>query len=98
MIIRKTSNLCITKCCKEKHVDLLLIGEEEKRHYVLIKDHMIILYITEENIFVIIFYKLLVQRKLEKAIPKTALRLMANNRLHCLKKMNMLNSKIMREK
>ena len=26
------------KCCEEKHVDLLLIGEEDKRHYVLIKD------------------------------------------------------------
>ena len=26
------------KCFKEKHVDLLLIGEEGKRHYVLIKD------------------------------------------------------------
>ena len=26
------------KCCEDKHVDLLLIGEEEKKHYVLIKD------------------------------------------------------------
>ena len=26
------------KCFKEKHVDLLLMGEECKRHYVLIKD------------------------------------------------------------
>ena len=26
------------KCCEEKHVDLLLIGEERKRHYVVIKD------------------------------------------------------------
>ena len=26
------------KCCEEKHFDLLLIGEEEKRHYVLAKD------------------------------------------------------------
>ena len=25
------------KCCEEKHVDLLLIGEERRRHYVLIK-------------------------------------------------------------
>ena len=25
------------KCCEEKHVDLLLIGGEGKRHYVLIK-------------------------------------------------------------
>ena len=26
------------KCCEEKHVDLLLIGEEGNRHYVLIKN------------------------------------------------------------
>ena len=26
------------KCCDEKHVDLLLIGDEGKRHDVLIKD------------------------------------------------------------
>ena len=26
------------KCCEEKHVDLLLMGDERKRHYVLIKD------------------------------------------------------------
>ena len=26
------------RCCEEKHVDLLLIGKERKRHYVLIKD------------------------------------------------------------
>ena len=25
------------KCCEEKHVDLLLIGKQGKRHYVLIK-------------------------------------------------------------
>ena len=32
------SNLCVKKCCEEKHVDLLLIKENGKRHYVLIKD------------------------------------------------------------
>ena len=26
------------KCCEDKHVDLLLIGEGEKKHYILIKD------------------------------------------------------------
>ena len=26
------------QCCEEKHVDLLLVGEVGKRHYVLIKD------------------------------------------------------------
>ena len=32
------------KCREEKHVDLLLIGEEGKRHYVLIKDYNIFMY------------------------------------------------------
>ena len=33
----KYPNYILKKCCEEKHVDLLLIGER-KRHYVLIKD------------------------------------------------------------
>ena len=32
------------KCCKEKHVDLLLIEEEGKRNYVLIKDFNTFIY------------------------------------------------------
>ena len=32
------------KCCEEKHVDLLLIGEEAKRHYVTIKDFNTFMY------------------------------------------------------
>ena len=55
------------KCCEEKHVDLLLIGEEDKRHYVLIKDFNTFTYDHtlhrgREHIFVIV-YKLLVQKK-----------------------------------
>ena len=26
------------KCCEDTHVDLLMIGEGQKKHYVLIKD------------------------------------------------------------
>ena len=32
------------KCCVVKHIDLLLIGEEEKGHYVLIKDFNMFMY------------------------------------------------------
>ena len=32
------------KCCEEKHVDLLLIGEKGKRHYVLVKDFNTFMY------------------------------------------------------
>ena len=42
--IKETSNLCIKKRWKEKHFDLLLIGEEGKRHYVLIKDFSTFMY------------------------------------------------------
>ena len=27
---------CLKKCCEDKHVDLLLIGEGDKKHYVVI--------------------------------------------------------------
>ena len=32
------------KCFEEKHVDLLMIGEEEKRHYVFVKDFNTFMY------------------------------------------------------
>ena len=55
------------KCCEDKHVDLLLIGEEGKRHIVLIKDFNTFMYYhtlhREKNIFVVIVYKLLEQQK-----------------------------------
>ena len=48
------------QCCEEKHVDLLLIGEGEKK-------------------------------------LKIALKLMVKKRLRCLRKVNMLNSKILKK-
>ena len=55
------------KYCEEKHVDFLLIREEGKRHYVLIKDFNTFMYNHtlhhEKNIFVVIVYKLSVQKK-----------------------------------
>ena len=68
MKIRKTSNLFIKKkCCEKKHVNLLLIGQEGKRHYVLIKDFNTIIYDhtfhRKKNIFAVIAYRLLVQKK-----------------------------------
>ena len=38
MKIKKTFNLCIKKCCEEKHVDLLSMEEKGNRHYILVKD------------------------------------------------------------
>ena len=34
----------LEKCCKEKHIDLLLLGEEGKWHYSLIKDFNMFVY------------------------------------------------------
>ena len=54
------------KCYEEKHVDVLLIGEEGKRHYVLIKgfntptfDYTLH---RGKKHFVVVVYKLLVQQ------------------------------------
>ena len=59
--IRK-NNLCI-KNCEEKHVDLLLIREEGKRHYVLAKDFNAFIYYQGKSFFVVIVYKILVGKK-----------------------------------
>ena len=52
------------KCCEEKHVDLLLTGEEVKRHYVLINDFNTFIYNhtlhRKKKIFAVI---VLVQKK-----------------------------------
>ena len=41
---KKYSIYVSKKWCEEKHVDLLLIGEEGKRHYVLLKDFNTFMY------------------------------------------------------
>ena len=58
-----TQSMYQKKCCEDKHVALLLIGEENKSTMFLSKisihSCMIIHYIVEENIFVVIAWKLL---------------------------------------
>ena len=64
----------------KRQLDLLLIGKGI-RYYVLIKDlpySCIIHYIVEENIFVIIVYKLLAQKKFYNVILMIASKLMVN--------------------
>ena len=60
--------MCQEKCFEDKHVDLLLIKEESKKYYVLVNDFstlcMIMQYSVEVNIFVVIVYKHLVQKKI----------------------------------
>ena len=45
MKIRKNPNYVFEKCCEEKHVDLLFLGEKGKRHYVLIRKFNTFVYI-----------------------------------------------------
>ena len=65
------------KWCKEKHVDLLLIGEGENSNMflsvILIDSCMIIYYIVEENIFIFI------------------VKINGKKRLRCLRKMNIIH-------
>ena len=55
------------KCCEDKHVDLVLIGEREKKNCVLIKDFNTFMYDHTlhhgKNIFIVIVCKLLEQQK-----------------------------------
>ena len=73
------------ECCEEKHVDLLLLGEEGKNTLVLSKilipSCIIIHYIVEENTFAFIIYKYLVQKKYQNVKLKAALKLMINKGL-----------------
>ena len=46
---------------EEKHVDLLSLGEEGKRHYIFVKDFNTLHRV--HNISLVIVYKLLVQKK-----------------------------------
>ena len=86
----------------KRHIDLLLLGEEDKTHHFLIKilinSYLIIHYTVEENGFVVIVFKLLVQQKFYKFILMNALQLMVKKLLRYLKKVNMSDSKIMKEK
>ena len=54
------------KCFEEKCVDLLLIAEEDKTHYVLIKHLSTNMYghslLCGRKIFVVIVYKVLAQK------------------------------------
>ena len=52
----------------------------------LICASLIMHYPVEDNIFALIVYKLLVQKKYQNVMLKIALKVMLNKRLRCLKK------------
>ena len=72
------------QCCEEKHVNLLLTGEEY-RNYILIKD------------FSIFMYDHTLQQEMLKTHIKDCFKTNCKKRI-ILPKVNLLNSKIMKEK
>ena len=90
------------KCGVDKHVDLLLIGEWEKKHYVLVKDFSTFKYdhTLHRGRKHFCRYCLQASRTAENlnVILKIALKLIVNKLLRWLKRVNILNSKILEEK
>ena len=81
--------------------DLLLIEEEGKTHYVLIKDFNT--YMSDltlhraENIFTVIIYKLLEKQKKLKCHFKGYFKINTKQNIKIPQKVNMLDSKIMKK-
>ena len=73
-------NILIYRCFKKKTEGTMLLLKN------LIHSYMIIHYTVEENIFNIIVYKVLAQRKCENVISMIGLKLMVNKKLSCLKR------------
>ena len=90
------------KCCEEKHVDLLLIGEEGKRHYLFINDFNTLIYDHTLPRGRKHFCRYCLQAFSTEGIPKRhlkdCLQINCKKRIIMPKKGNMLNSKIMKEK
>ena len=58
---KKKYSIYVSKNTFRRHINLLLIGKQSKRRYVLMKDFDTFMhYVVEENIFVVIVYRLLV--------------------------------------
>ena len=102
MKIKKYPIYVSKQCCKEKHVDLLLIGEGEKKH-ILSKDFNSIMYDHSlhrgrKHFCCYCFHGFITEKNWKHHIKDCFLKLIVNKWLRCLKKVNMLNSKIFKEK
>ena len=89
------------KCCEEKHVDLLLVGEGEKKQYVFIKDFNRLIYDHTLHRWRKHFclYCLQAFRTTEKlnCRIKNSFKINGKQTIKMPKKMNMSNSKISRK-
>ena len=92
----------LKKYCEEKHVDLLAIGKEGKRHYVLIENFSTFMYDYTLHRGRRHFCRYCLQafstEEMLKLYIKDCFKVNGKQRIKMPKKANMLNSKIMREK
>ena len=87
---------------KKKHVDLLLIGDGGKKYSVLINDFNRFMYDnslhSRKKYFCRYCLHGSIAEEILNVILKISLKLMVNKRLRCLRKVNMLTLKILKEK
>ena len=90
------------KCCEEKLVGLLLIGEKGRRHYVIIKNFNTFMYTHtlhgRRKPFCRYCLQALSTEEILKNHIKDCFKISGNQNIIMPKKVNMLNSKIMKEK
>ena len=90
------------KCCKDKHVDLLLVAKGEKKHYVLMKDFNTFTYDHtvhrgRKHFCRYCFQAFKTAETLKRHIID-CFQINGKQRISCLERVNTSNSKIMREK
>ena len=86
------------KCCEEKHVDLLLIGEGEKKHCVFIKDINTFIYDHRGKHFCRYCLQPFRTSEKLKCHIKDSFKINGKKTIKMPKKMNVLNSKNLKEK
>ena len=90
------------KCWEDKHADLLLIGEGEKKHYVLIKDFNTFMYDHTlhrgRKLFCPYCLHAFVTEEIVKRHIQDCFKINGKQRTKSLRNVNMLNSMILKEK
>ena len=103
MKIRKNiQSIYQKKYCEEKHVDLSLIGEGERKHYVLINDSNILMYDHSlhrgRKYFCRSCIHAFITDKILKRHIKDCFKINGKQMIEMPRKVTMLNSKILKEK
>ena len=81
------------KCCEDKNIDLLMIGEVEKKHHILIKGFNTFTYdyiLYRGRIFVVIVSKYMEHQMYWNVILKIDLKLMVNKGIRWLQRIHQI--------